>query len=151
MKAKQTPTRSSENRIPIVPFMSWLSLLTYVLLFILKGTNNSSKGEAWFLFGTSSLFYLMKFISLGHRLVPRKHFKYFPKTGDKLSKMSSLGRIGFFCLSLTLIGQTITMCIIGLIFPEDYLVIRAANGFYASFLTQLSMFLMHHFERVKSA
>lgn len=143
MKAKQTPTRSSENRIPIVPFMSWLSLLTYVLFFILTGTNNSSKGEAnflfgfgWFLFGTSSLFYLMKFISLGHRLVPRKHFKYFPKTGDKLSKMSSFGRIGFFCLSLT-----ITMCIIGLIFPEDYLVIRAANGFYASFLTQLSMFL----------
>lgn len=158
LKAKQQSRSFTGNRIPIVPLMSWIFLFTYLIFFTLTSTDNSTKGEGnfffgfgWLIFGASSLFYLMKFVSLGHRLVPKNHLKLFAKAGEKLSKLSRFGKFGVFVCIIILLGQTITMCIVGLIFPLDYTVIRIANGFYASFLSQFTILLMDHFQRVKTA
>ena len=136
LKAKQTAKKLNDRRIPIVPLLSWLSMITYILFFVFTGTDNSFKGEAnflfgfgWLIFGILSLVYLLKFVSLGHRMVPKNHLKLFAKVGEKLSKLNLSGKVGvFFCL-LTLVGQTLTMCVVGLLFPQAYVVIRIANAF----------------------
>jgi len=81
MRTRMRNNRRGENpRFPFIPVLSWLLVIDYTIFFALSGTNVGNPqnglpaffyGIGWLLFGIIALFYLLKFLRLGHRIAPR--------------------------------------------------------------------------------
>ena len=84
-----------------------------------NGASGFLFGLGRLLYGSLSLFYLLKLVSLGHRIVPGKHLRSLASYGDKLSKLTPIGRYWFL------------MCIVGLAGGHSYLWIRRFRNLQA--------------------
>jgi hypothetical protein len=144
------------RRFPIVPAMSWMLFMIY-LAFFLVSTLNVARGVpafifglGWMLFGLIYLAYAFKFINLGHRIGARST-DISKSERDKLSKIDVIGKIIVVIGFVSLIGQTICYCVLGLIYPSDYMFIQIANGFDGWFVASATTILLYQMQRVKNA
>jgi len=164
-KPKQQLSSSSSpfgtQRIPFVPTLSWLFFLALLLYFVGGGTNvfNAHNGWTpflfgfgWFVFALSAIFFLLKFVSLGHRIAPRTKNNVFRSISglDKLSKFDTAGKISLVLCIVAMIVQTVLLCVVQMI-PgvETEVIIRAALGCSGWFVLQHMVSINHHFQRVK--
>ena len=157
---KQKNPRELRRRIPWVPLLSWLMFLNYVLFFVLPALEvaNSKNGVAgfffglgWLLFGCLSVIFLLKFIALGYKIIPTQSRVLSQKDHDRLSQFEWKGKLSFALSIAALACQTVMLCIVGLIVPDDYTIIRIASGFHAWFTAQHGISMTIHIERIKKA
>jgi hypothetical protein len=145
-------------RFPLVPILTWLLLVVFVLMFVLTSLNlvNVKNNGAAFLFGVGWLIYgifsnvfLVKFIGLGHRMLPNSRVRAFVKgKSARLSKLNIKGKVSLFFSLIALICQTVALCIVSLFVTDNFVVVRVAAAFQFWFCTQHGISMMIHFERV---
>ena len=164
-QARKPKVTASSNRaiprLPIVPTISWAMVVNFTLFFTLTGLNIANPinglaafwyGLAWLGYGISNLLFLLKFVSLGHRIVPQtRKWAATLNSNRKLSKLDLKETISLALSVLALIGQTLSLCIVSWIYPGHYTVIQTAVGFQGCFLVLLMFTLINHFRRIQAA
>ena len=147
--------------IPFVPVLGILSFLVYTVFFFLTGFNiiNSSNGWAggiysfgWFAFGAMSIFYFLKMLRLGKRLIPlSKKVLSNPNAmeikDDDLGKFDTVGRILFIIECLSVFGQTFLLAVIGVAVSHSPAIALASFGVMALFLFVHTMSVLWLVER----
>ena len=158
-KIRKIKKLQDNQRIPFVPIISWIFFFSLALMFILSSLDiaNSQNsivscifGISWCCFGLLTIIYLMKFISLGHRIVRTGKHLTSSSNEQTLAKFDSKGKIFFFFMLVALAGQTATYSIVAVLIPNNYTIIRIGNGLQFWFLLQVGFSVLNHFERVKN-
>lgn len=149
------------KRWPVVPLISWGSAVAYLLFLIgsatdtfnaYNGWNAFMFGIGWLFYGLSSVMFLMKFVSLGHRIAPRSKSAVIRSIAgvEKLSKFDTAGKFSLCAGLAALVVQTVLLCIVQMIPGTDHeVMIRAAFGAQGYLVLQHILSILHHVERIK--
>jgi hypothetical protein len=148
--------RRSKNRWPLVPMILWLMIVPYFVATVLSVIIPEQIGLAlpflygcgWFLYGLYFFSYLAKFISLGYRIIPRKHQALLNEDKNTLEKVNLILGLGIISAAIALLGQTFVLCVGSLVYPNQYLVIRIGAGFNAWFMFQGASIAVYQLNRV---
>ena len=148
------------RRLPLVPSCMFLFALSSAFLMILSGLNIATKSNAMapFLYGIACtcysfvhVAYLAKFISLGHRVIPKimspESFSDIDK--ERLHKYDGRGKVMLALCLLGAFSQTLCFCVLSPILAGNYLIIRLGAGCYVWFTALTTTLLVRHIERVK--
>jgi hypothetical protein len=156
---------SDRTQLPFVPTLGALSFVTYLSFFLLTALDlaNAHNGWAgalyaigWVAFGAMSIFYFLKMLRLGKRLIPlsRKIVSSgaaFEIKGEELGKFDALGRVLFVVECVSVLAQFVLFAVVGVVFPLDMRVVMAALGVMAGFLSVHTMSVLWLVERTVSA
>ena len=149
-----------QRSIPFVPILSWIQVCCYMGIFILPAFNLASTengvaafffGVGWMVYGLLSVIFLMKFVQLGARILPRKARTVTKPYNESLRRLDTKGKLSLGFQFLAIAGQTFVLCVLGLAFPNQNFVVRVATGFHAWCTAQHGATMLIHFERVKYA
>jgi hypothetical protein len=160
-KNSSARTKRYQGRLPIVPTLTWLFVLSYALLFTLSGLNiiNAQNGGApaligicWTIMAISALLFLRKFVSLGYRIAPRPKGAAFSSVAgmENLSKFDTKGKISLALCVSAVIVQFVLFCIMPFFYNADDRFIRAAVGVEGYFIIQNAISIANHVNRVKN-
>jgi hypothetical protein len=138
-RRRKEPVNSKERmvcgrRLPIVPVLAWVVLVSLLLVYLLVGLNiaNTGNGGGTFfmglilcLYGIINILLLVKFVSLGYNIImpsvsnKRAASLYVNKERqDQLKRFDIKGRINLTIGLLPFIAMVVLCCIVGLIIPN---------------------------------
>jgi hypothetical protein len=119
-------------KLPLVPALSWLAAVLFLLFAVLALLNiaNTSNGAPTFFIGMIMVCYaiialllFLKFVSLGHNVIGAGGGKWAAQQlaaeqQSKLTKFDQTGRVIMFLAFAALLGCFLSFCVFGLIFPN---------------------------------
>jgi MFS family permease len=162
-KPKSNQNRKQSQRIPLIPIVQGIMFLVYVGFFassILLGSDGIPNhgvplfffGLGWGLFSLCYFLYLNRFIKLGHKMVSRSRTIQWTKILgiESLSVLDTFGKINLLIIVLALAGQTIALCIFGLIYPENYTIVQIGAAFEGWFNVQTAVAIIYQIQRVRN-
>jgi hypothetical protein len=158
--------KTERTQIPFVPILGVFSFITYCFIFLMTSLDiaNARNGWAgalyslgWLIFGFMSIFYFLKMLRLGKRLIPLSK-KVINSAGASLEiqagdlgKFDKLGSVLFFTESVAVLAQFVLLGILGIAHPLDIRIVLAALGVMALFLSVQGGSIMWLVERTISA
>lgn len=159
----------SKGRLPLIPLLSWLFFGLILLFFCLTFANviNATNGVTsllfgldWSCFGVLSSGYLVKFVNLGNRILPKSKPIADAQSLDSsrethalnqpsLNRFDAKGKFIFVLMQIALLGQMLAYCVFGMVFANEYITVRIANGLQGIYLFLLQISLVNQLERIK--
>lgn len=116
------------SRVPLVPFVSWVSFIVLSLTAILISTNQANRynggsialiGLGFAIPSVAHILFLFKFVSLSHRLLGRGKLGASIDQEGRLSTLGGFGKVLVFGAIIGIIGSVVSSLIIGLIFTNE--------------------------------
>jgi len=148
------------QRLPVVPIISWIAFVVFLVNVILVATNVANttnsipalfQGLAIFTLRILCLLFLIKFISLGHRIAPR--LKNWSKVEGSSSRTVKFDFFLKVSLSITIgmtIAQVILFCILAPAMDTNQLTyVRAGFALQAAFDFLIMFLIARQVNRVK--
>jgi len=146
------------RKFPLVPFCSLAVSIVFLVLyvFIATDTGNTSNnvpsvlfGIGYTFFGLLCLLYVAKFVSLGHRIIPKAKLMNKIDGIDALSKFDALGKVGLIMCFCTLSCQTVFFCVMPYVI-DPTTAIQVGYGMDGAFLFSQNALVIYHISRVKA-
>ena len=158
--------RTADRRaIPFVPMLGICSFFIYLTFFITTGLNvsNSQNGWAagiyslgWLTFGSMSIFYFLKMLRLGKKLIPlSKHISSIPARleikDEELGNFDAVGRILFIIEVLSVNIQWILLFLVGIFVSHNFDIVLGGCAILALFLSVHALSVLWLIKRTISA
>lgn len=157
-RERKVVRKTNGSRIPVVPVLACFAVAAYLTGTVVSLTLNGAApgalawayGFVFLVFGLTYLGYVIKFIRLGHRIMPRTR-QVAAEDQAALSTMDLQGKVHVIITVIALLGQTICFCVLALVFAGDYTIIRIGSGFNACFNATMAILLTHRLGLVRTA
>jgi hypothetical protein len=166
----QPPNRARRrNRFPVLPLLNSGIALLWVLVFLLSRFNviNSGNGVVLLLlslifdgYAIVSFFFQQKIVKLGKKLIPIAKLRLhesdsstsaantFDNTLDRLSEFDVRLKFIVFFEAISILLQTISGCILGLIYPGEFTWFQVMIASQAVYVFFVSAAIAHQLSRV---
>jgi hypothetical protein len=146
-----------KGRLPVVPALGFMGLITHSLFWVLIGLNLVRRGTAaaiiglmWLDFVVPWIIYCLKFVRLGLRAASSRVKKWkLLKEDNRLAHLDPLGRFLFIGLLTCIAGTVFTQCVLAPIFPDDPRPMFAGMAFNGIFFIAVSSFMGVQIQRLK--
>ena len=157
-KLKTIPARSNTqklHRFPLVLPIPWLSFAVYIGILITSVVFPNEPGSFSFLYGLGWVAFTLynvgkiaKFMKLFHRMLPLSVGQANFHEKNSLIKLDTFGLFCIFTGMLALVGQAVVFCVLLIVYPETYTLVRIGVGFHTWVNLGIPVLAVYHINRV---